>query len=160
MRTTKEKEQRFRDLVYRNEDMLWHVCQDYRLSAAWTVDDAFQEVLCNLWRDIGQYRGASSERTWVYRVAVNTLTALKRKKSNQPSAAPPEREIEVCNPCDLQDLEQLIEGLGEPDSTIVRANIDGFDYAEIAEITRLSVGAVGMRLSRAKEKIKKITNHE
>ncbi len=155
-----EKEQRFKDLVHRNKDMLWHVCQDYRLSAAWTVDDAFQEVLCSLWRDIGQYKGASSERTWAYRVAVNTMLSLKRKKSNQPSADPPATEDEVCKPSDLLDLEGLIENLGEPDATILRASIDGFDYSEIAEITQLSVGAIGMRLSRAKDKIKKIISHE
>lgn len=151
-----EKEQRFKDLVHRNRDMLWHVCRDYRLSAAWTVDDAFQEVLCSLWRDIGQYKGASSERTWVYRVAINTMNSLKRKKSNQPPAEPPASGIEAYKPSDLRDLEQLIENLGEPDATILRASIDGFDYAEIAEITKLSVGAVGMRLTRAKERIKKI----
>lgn len=155
-----EKEQKFKDLIHRNKDMLWHVCQDYRLSAAWTVDDAFQEVLYNLWRDIGQYNGSSSERTWVYRVASNTMLSLKRKKSNLPLGEPAVSEIENCKPTDLRDLERIIENLGEPDSTIIRASIDGFSYAEIAEITHLPVGAVGMRLTRAKNKIKKIISYE
>lgn len=155
-----KKEQKFQELVHRNKDMLWQMCQNYRLSAAWTVDDAFQEVLYTLWRDIGQYKGASSERTWIYRVAMNTLLSLKRKKSNLPSTDTPLSEVENYKPSDLLDLERIIEDLGEPDTTILRASIDGFNYAEIAEITQLSVGAVGMRLSRAKDKIKKIISHE
>ena len=60
----------------------------------------------------------------------------------------------------VSDLEQAIALLGEPDTTIVRASLDGFDYKEIAQITHLTIGAVAMKLSRAKRKIKKILSHE
>ena len=60
----------FRDLVHRQRDLVWRVCSSYRLSAAWTTEDAFHEVLCNLWRSFPGFDGRSSERTWVFRVAV------------------------------------------------------------------------------------------
>ena len=38
----------------------------------------------------------------------------------------------------------------------MKAHLDGFDYAEIAEITGQTVAAVSMRLSRAKQKLRKM----
>lgn len=147
-------------MILRNKDLIWHVCEDYSLSAAWTADDAFQEVLCQIWKSIGQFKGKSSERTWVYRVAVNTLLSIKRKRSNQPSPPVPLAESSTRSSSDLLDLERMIDLLGEPDSIIVKSYLDGFDYSAIAEITELTVGAVAMRLSRAKEKLKKALNDE
>lgn len=155
-----QKEKEFRELIHRHKDLIWHVCEDYSLSAAWTTDDTFQEVLCQIWKSMGQFNGNSSERTWVYRVAVNTILSIKRKKSNQPSPRTQLKESSTRSPSDLFDLERLIELLGEPDSIIVKSSMAGFDYSEISEITELSVGAVAMRLSRAKEKLKKALSDE
>lgn len=155
-----QKETRFKEIIHRNKDLLWHVCEDYRLSPAWTTEDAFQEVLCNIWKSMGQYKGQSSERTWVYRIAVNTMLSIKRKLSNNPSPTASASDVEAQRPQELSELERIIASLDEPDKTIVRSSLDGFDYSEIAEITNLTVGAVAMRLSRAKEKIKNILSHE
>ena len=155
-----ERETLFNDLVQRHKDLLWHICQDYRLSTAWTTEDALQEVLCNIWKDLDTFKHQSAERTWVYRIAINTMLSLKRKQSNQPATNGEAKSLATYMPSDLRDLERLIAALGEPDTTIVRASLDGFDYAEIAEITHLSVGAVGMRLSRAKTKLKNQLSHE
>ena len=155
-----DREQRYISLIHRHRDLIWHVCQDYSLSAAWTAEDAFQEVLCQLWRCLDQYQGRSAERTWVYRIATTTLLEIKRKRSNQPTADATTTEPGIAHPQEMYDLERLIETLGEPDATIVRASLDGFDYREIAAITGLTRGAVAMRLSRAKDKLRKILNHE
>lgn len=155
-----KREQEFIGLIERNKDLIWHVCEDYNLSAAWTAEDAFQEVVCKLWKDMGQYRGRSAERTWIYRVATNTLLEIKRKKSNQPMSDEPLADAMWESVPAVSDLEQAIALLGEPDTTIVRASLDGFDYKEIAQITHLTIGAVAMKLSRAKRKIKKILSHE
>ncbi|MBQ2511274.1 MAG: RNA polymerase subunit sigma-70, partial [Bacteroidales bacterium] len=62
----------FKELIYRQRDLIWQVCSSYRMSAAWTTEDAFHEVLCDLWRGIGTFDQRSSESTWVYRIAINT----------------------------------------------------------------------------------------
>ena len=92
--TEKEREAAFRELLDRQRDMIWHVCQSYTLSAAWETEDAFQEVLCVLWRDLEAFDGRSSERTWVYRVATNTLLMLKRKAGNRPQQTIDVREMD------------------------------------------------------------------
>ena len=158
MQTTKE--QAFERLVQEHKDLIWQVCQDYSLSAAWTAKDAFQEVLCKLWKDLDQFKGQSSERTWIYRLATNTLREIKRKKSNQPAPEAPTDILHTTTPSQQYDLECIIASLDEPDATIVRASLDGFDYSEIAQITHLTIAAVAMRLSRVKQKIKTLLSHE
>jgi RNA polymerase sigma factor (sigma-70 family) len=58
------------------------------------------------------------------------------------------------------DFMRLIETLEEEDYSIVKAHLDGFDYAEIAEMVGISVAAVSMRLSRAKQKLRKMYEDE
>lgn len=149
-------EEAFRALVQRHRDLIWSVCSSYRLSAAWEVEDAFHEVLCDLWLDFRKFRGNSSERTWVFRVATNTMISLKRRISNQPTPEAPPVDRAAPSNENYQYLLQLIDSLDEPDGRIVRAHWYGFGYSEIARMTGLSVAAVSMRLTRAKRRIKKM----
>ena len=151
----------FHNLIFRQKDLIWHICQTYRLSEAWQTEDLFQEVLCVLWRDYKTFNRHSSERTWVYRVATNTLLSLKRKQSNLPSPT----ADKILEPTFTYDdntnhLLQLIDSLGEPDSRIIKAHLAGFNHTEIAHITQLSTAAVAMRLMRAKRKLRNLYEYE
>lgn len=149
-------EKRFKDLIHRQRDLIWRVCSSYRLSAAWTTEDAFHEVLCDLWRGFGTFDRRSSESTWVYRIATNTMNSLTRKMGNQPTAPPPEGHDPGYRDDDYRDLVELIEATPEPDRTIIKAHSQGYGYKEIAEITGLSIAAVSMRLTRALRKLRKM----
>ena len=154
-------EKTFKDLIHRQRDLIWRVCSSYRLSAAWTTEDAFHEVLCDLWRGYGSFDRRSNESTWVYRVAVNTMNSLARKKGNLPTVG---FDADVGTPSyrddDYRDLVQLIEATPEPDRTIIKTHAQGYGYKEIAKITGLSVAAVSMRLTRALRKLRKLYNHK
>ena len=154
-------EQRFKEMIVRHKDFIWHICSSYRMGAAWEVSDLFQEVLTMLWRYYPQFDGRSSERTWIYRVATNTLLSLKRKVINlqDTNASIPEQMDNNTN-AESNDFMRLIETLEEKDYSIVKAHLDGFDYAEIAEMVGISVAAVSMRLSRAKQKLRKMYEYE
>lgn len=147
-------EETFKELVHRHKDLIWSVCKHYKLSAAWQTEDAFNEVLCVLWQGYGSYDGRSSERTWVFKVANNTMISIARRCSNQHVAAPPMPEPS-CRYEEGYHLRQIIETIDEPDRTIIKSHLYGFSYAEIAKIVGLSVGAVSMRLSRIKRKLRK-----
>ena len=149
-------EKRFKELVHRQRDLIWRVCSSYRLGAAWTTEDAFHEVLCDLWRGFGTFDRRSNESTWVYRIATNTMNSLARKKGNQPTAPPPEGHDPGYRDDDYRDLVELIEATPEPDRTIIQAHSQGYGYKEIAEITGLSIAAVSMRLTRALRKLRKM----
>lgn len=157
-------ERTFKELIYRHRDLIWRICSSYRLSAAWTTEDAFHEVLCDLWRGYGNFDRRSSERTWMFRVATNTMISLTRKTSNQPTPRLAEgadwshSSDGSDQPDDYRSLVELIEATSEPDRTIIKAHAQGFSYAEIAKATGLSVAAVSMRLTRALRKLRKQYN--
>lgn len=151
-------EKTFKELIHRQHDLIWRVCSSYRLSPAWTIEDAFHEVLCDLWRGLPDFDGRSAERTWVFRVATNTMISLVRKAGNQPTTPPPEHHEPSYRDEGYNDLVGMIDALGEPDSTIVRAHVQGFSHAETAKSLGLSRAAVAMRLSRALKKIRKQYN--
>ena len=125
-----------------------------------------QEVVSMLWRDYGQFEGRSSERTWVYRVATNTMLMLRRKHMRCPLTEPlgENREVEdvavESNDDRYQQLLQLIDALPERDGRVIRANLDGFSYQEIADMSGTTVGAVAMRIARVKKRLKRMYEKE
>lgn len=148
-----DRELRFRQLIERQRDLIWHVCSDYTFSAAWETQDAFQEVLCTLWRDMDSFRQKSDERTWVYRVATNTLLSIKRKMSNQPQDDLADSRHEEAAP-DVEDHEhlmQLVDQLNDRDAQIVHAYLHGFSQEEIAQICGCSIPTVARRMAAARE---------
>ena len=155
----------FNALVLRHKAMIWHICSDYRLGSAWNTEDCVQEVIMNLWRSFNSFEGRSSEKTWVWRVATNTMLMLRRKDVKSPQTESIETESidkkddETSNES-YQQLQQLIEALPEESGVVIRAFLDGFSYKEIAEMTNSSVGAVAMRIARLKRKLKKLYERE
>ena len=155
----------FNALVLRHKAMIWHICSDYRLGNAWNTEDCVQEVIMNLWRSFKSFEGRSSEKTWVWRVATNTMLMLRRKDVRSPQTEPIETENEDTKddgPSNdsYQQLQQLINTLPEENYIVVRAFLDGFSYKEIAEMTGSTVGAVAMRIARTKRKLKALYERE
>ena len=149
----------FNALVLRHKAMIWHICSDYNVGKAWKTEDCMQEVLVSLWRSFGTFEGRSSEKTWVWRVATNTMLMLQRKDVRSPQTESIEtdnvdkRDEEPSNDS-YQQLQQLIEALPEESGVIIRAFLDGFSYKEIADMTNSTVGAVAMRIARLKRKLR------
>ena len=155
----------FNALVLRHKAMIWHICSDYRLGSAWNTEDCVQEVIMNLWRSFNSFEGRSSEKTWVWRVATNTMLMLRRKDVKSPQTESIETESidkkddETSNES-YQQLQQLIEALPEESGVVIRAFLDGFSYKEIAEMTDSTVGAIAMRIARLKRTLKKMYEKE
>ena len=145
--------------------MIWHICSDYTLGKAWKTEDCIQEVMISLWRSFGTFEQRSSEKTWVWRVATNTMLMLKRKEDRSPKTESIE-EFRVDEKDDepgnekYKQLQQLIDTLPEESGTVIRAFLDGFSYKEIADMTGSSVGAVAMRIARTKRKLKQMYEKE
>ena len=154
----------FNAMLLRNKAMLWHVCSDYKLGKEWSPEDCMQEVMVNLWRSYGSFEGRSSEKTWVWRVATNTMLMLRRKSNKSLDTIPfGDNESEVLEEQgneSQKQLQQLIDALPEKDAIAIRATLDGFSYKEIAEMTDSSVGAVAMRIARTKRRLKKLYEQE
>jgi len=105
------------------------------------------------------FKGLSSERTWVYRVADRTLQRIARRASNRQQLLADDvaaLEREGYNPHAVAEVYDIIDSLDEPDRTIIRDVVEGYDNDAIARHTGLTTSAVAMRLSRVRKKIKSI----
>jgi RNA polymerase sigma factor (sigma-70 family) len=135
-----------------------------RLARAYEQDadqrrDLLQDVNFALWRSFANFAGQCSLRTWVYRVANNTVISarLRRRKArlvsleelaDTPASDDPESAVGDAHA--LARLEILIRRLTPPDDQVMLLYLEDHDAASIAEITGLSASAVATRIHRVK----------
>ena len=124
-----------------------------------------QEVIVSLWRYFDTFEGRSSEQTWIYRVATNTMLMLRRKDDKNPATEQIDIHEEINDMSyeandDSQLLCQLINELSEENGMIIRAHLDGFTYKEIADMTNLTDGTIAMRITRIKLQLKEMFKKE
>lgn len=127
-------------------------------------DDLFQEIAMALWTALPRFRGDSSERTWVYRVAHNTalsFAASRRRRDGreQPAAlerepvAPAHQEGEAIERQQRERLWAAVQELALAERQVVVLHLEGLSAAEIEAITGVSAGAVATRLTRIRQKL-------
>ena len=129
-------------------------------------EDLFQEIAMALWQAIPKFRGESSERTWLYRIAhnVSISSSAKLRRVGQREESIPES---FDRPSALSDAEQellreekrrrltdSIRDLPAIDRQIVLLHLEHLSYGEIEEVTGLSETAIATRLTRVREKLK------
>ncbi len=141
-----------------------------RLAAAYLHDaqdqeDLVQEIALALWQAVPRFRGDSSERTWLYRIAHNTaITAAakirRRGKVETTPEEPPElpsaAEGHEENLIQAQRREWLLEAIRQMpamDRQILTLHLEGLSHREIQEITGLSEAAIATRLSRQRDRL-------
>jgi RNA polymerase sigma factor (sigma-70 family) len=135
--------------------------------------DLFQEISVALWQAIPRFRGDSSERTWLYRiahnVAISSAAKLHRRGRTEetmseqfdPASVLRNPEQEALRAEKLRLLNESIRELPVKDRQIILLHLEGLSYAEIEAVTGLSETAIATRLTRTREKFKeKIRNRE
>ena len=143
--------------------------------------DVTQEVFLKVFRNIGSFRGDSSLKTWVYRIAVNECRNLRRwfgrHRKQEVAMEPAYREPDCYRdtlsdpgPSPLQramdhERQELLEmALSEINpnfrAALVLREIEGLNYEEIAEILEISLGTVKSRILRGREALRqRLTEH-
>ena len=136
--------------------------------------DIVQDVFLKVFRNIHTFRGQSSLRTWIYRIAVNEAHNRRRwmfrHKHNEVGLeddrdeARREREFtsEVPSPfeCALNKEKHALIELAltriNPSfrEAVVLRDIEDLNYEEIAEILNISMGTVKSRIMRGREALR------
>ena len=126
------------------------------------AEDVVQETMIKAWRSLGSFRGDSSMRTWVLRIAHNTaIDAMRRRRDRSvaPEDLPENPDVEggddpaarAAGRSDLAQLRIALEGLDELSrSIVVLREIEGLSYAQIADTLDISTALVKTRLLRAR----------
>src|SRR5262245_22435722 len=109
------------------------------------ADDLLQEILLQVWMSLPGFRAESKATTWLYRVALNTALAWKRRETKhrkRRSMLPVALEVVDSAPApgeahsDRESLETLYEAvraLVPADRALVLLYLDGLSYSDMAE---------------------------
>lgn len=156
-------EQEFLSVIREYERVIYKVCYLYTTRNA-SLNDLYQETVLNIWKAFPKFRGESKISTWIYRIALNTCITFIRKEKNVPEivclTADDNRITEDDDDLQmmLRELYDLINRLGQLDKSIILLYLEEKSYEEIAEITGLTLTNVATKLSRIKNKLKKMRN--
>jgi RNA polymerase sigma-70 factor (ECF subfamily) len=144
-----------------------------RLAGDIEVDDITQEVFEKVNRSLHRFTGESSISTWIYRIATNTVLDRLRSPSFKRVSEDLIDETEDENIWTGQkkapvDQQLVRKEMGEcvkehidklpPDykTIIILSELEEFKNREIADILRISLDTVKIRLHRARAELKEI----
>lgn len=157
-------EQEFVTLIQEYERVIYKVCYLYTTPHA-TLNDLYQEVVINLWKAYPKFRNECKISTWIYRIALNTCISFIRKEKNIPEIVTLSQIADRIEETDetqvmLKRLYSMINRLGQLVKSIVLLYLEDKSYEEIAEITGLTLTNVATKLSRIKDKLRKMNKEE
>jgi RNA polymerase sigma factor (sigma-70 family) len=171
--TSEDDQARFRSVV------VPHLADAYALARWLTGDradaeDVVQEACLRAFRGIGGFAGVNA-RAWLLTIVrhaaytwlgknrsaallmVDDLEAVERKQvgGGAPLEAAPETpEAALIAKTDAARVEAAIAELPVPfRETLVLRDIQGLDYREIADVTKVPIGTVMSRLARARRRL-------
>jgi RNA polymerase sigma-70 factor, ECF subfamily len=124
-------------------------------------EDLTQEVLLQLWMSMPRFDGQSKPSTWIYRLALNTALAWKRKEKRHASRvsllriedlpANPTRNTSEQDEQRGDALYAAIRSLPKTDVALVTMYLDDLSYRDMAEILGISESNIGVKLHRIKK---------
>ncbi len=129
------------------------------------AEDLVQETFMQAWKSFDHYELGTNCRAWLYKILFNKFDHYRRKKYTQAKYIQEADEFVFMNstftapiPEHLTDVE-VISALNKlPDhyrSVVLLADVQEFDYKEVAKILDIPIGTVMSRLNRARTQLKK-----
>src|SRR5262249_52589623 len=136
--------------------------------------DVVQEVFLKVFRNIGNFRGQSSLKTWIYRITVNEAHNTRRWFFRHRR-----REVDLDSNPDMRDWKEIVaDGSRSPfdvvsegeqhlmiEAALKRINpifrhavvlrdVSDLSYEEIAEVLGVTLGTVKSRILRGREALR------
>ncbi|MGZ5245949.1 MAG: RNA polymerase sigma factor [Flavitalea sp.] len=133
----------------------------YKLVHLYTVSeedkkDLYQEILLQAWKSYPSYRGDAKFSTWLYRLCLNTIFTIQRKKNRIEYTDTTSFENQFISSNNMDEKERLykaIRTLPETERAIISLSLDGYDNKEMSEILGITANLVGVKLHRAKQQL-------
>lgn len=154
----------FAQLVERHSAVVHRVAA--RVVGVDDADDVAQDAFLRAYHRLDRFRGDGDFRSWLLQITHNAaLTAIARRRP-EPVGGPedvPERgdapvQREPAAALESSERRERIEGKlrglrDEHRVVLVLRDVEGLDYAEIAEVTQTPLGSVKGRLHRARSEL-------
>ena len=142
------------------------------------AEDLVQETYLKAYRAYGNFTGGTYLKAWLYKILTNTYINSYRAKKRRPeesdiddvedlylyrhlsvleaSGAGRSAEDEVLDRFTDDEVKGAIESLPEAFRiAVLLADVEGFSYKEIADITGVPIGTVMSRLHRGRRALQK-----
>ena len=153
-------------------DQLYSAALRYTRNPA-DADDLVQDTFAKAYAAFHQYRPGTNLRAWLYRILTNTYINNYRRAQRQPQQVSADAaggedgsfslydrtadttagsaEVEVLSHLTDEEVRQALADLPEQfRMAVYLADVEGFRYAEIAEIMDTPIGTVMSRLHRGR----------
>jgi RNA polymerase sigma-70 factor, ECF subfamily len=148
----------------------------YRLTRnAADAEDLIQETYLRAFRGFHQFEEGTNLKAWLYRILMNTFINSYRKKQREPqtisddeiedwylyskmadNSSEPSAEVTVLESLPDEDVQEALSALPEQFRiAVLLADVEGFSYKEIADITGVPIGTVMSRLHRGRKALEK-----
>ena len=159
----------FLRLLNEYEPALWRLVNAYEQDSS-RRDDLFQEIALNVWQSLPRFRGDSSERTWLYRIAHNVaisgMQSRRRTERRETPIADSPIAYSMDPPHAGASADELIERREKRDALVaairelpaldrglIILHLEGLTYQEIEQVAGLSESAIGSRLTRIRARL-------
>src|SRR6266508_2984705 len=139
------------------------------------AEDLVQETYLRAYRGFHQFEPGTNLKAWLYRILMNTFINTYRKRQREPqtvsddeiadwylyskmaeSGLEPSAEASVIESLPDEDVQAALSSMPEQFRVaVLLADVEGFSYKEIAEITGVPIGTVMSRLHRGRKALQK-----
>ncbi len=149
----------FKVLVNKHEGAVAGVVKSM-LGSTEEAADVGQEVFIRFYQSMTKFKGESSVRTYLIRIAINlSLNELKKRKHRLSFFAAASEGDHVATADNKLDLKEWLEyefNQLEPEfkSVATLRLVEGYSTEETAELLQIPLGTVLSRLSRAQKKLR------
>lgn len=165
----------FETLALRYQDRLYNLC--YRmLGNDADAQDVTQAALFKAYQALARFEARAGFYTWMYRIAMNLAISTRRARKRpaltlhrsdpeRPDHDPAATGTDVSQAAETAELhERLAAALNELDedfrAAVVLKDVEGLDYATIAEILGVPVGTVKSRIHRGRMTLRAMLDGE
>ncbi|MCV2885866.1 sigma-70 family RNA polymerase sigma factor [Aestuariibacter sp. AA17] len=150
--------------------ILSRVATSYEANAA-MAQELSQEMCLAVWQSLSKFKGNSSVKTYIYRVAHNKGVSHVAYHANRPKHADMSEhsmdiacstnvETTVSSNQQIQELLTAVRNLSMSSRQVLTMSMEGLSYQEIGEVMGMNTNQVGVILNRAKKQVKKVLNYE
>ena len=137
------------------------------------ADEVVQETVLRAFRAFDQFEEGTNLKAWLYKILTNTFISSYRKKQREPQTVSADAnedfslydrlveadvspEAQLLDQIPDEEVKEALEAIPEQFRTaVLLADVEGFSYQEIADITGVAIGTVMSRLHRGRKALQR-----